>query len=130
MTTDQLNHLSRKVIGAAIEVHKELGPGLLESVYQECLFMELRKRRFYFKAQYRAPIFYKGIETKKDFYLDFLIEDHLVLEIKAVENVLPVHKAQTLTYLKLSDKKLALLINFNVAILKQGITRIVYQLEE
>ena len=125
-----LNNLSKEVIGAAIEVHKNLGPGLLESVYQNCLFLELKSKGIDFKAQAVVPILYKGMEIKKEFILDFLIEDILVVELKSVETVLPVHKAQTLTYLRLANKSLGLLINFNETQLKDGITRIVNNFSE
>lgn len=130
MTDLTLNHITKEIIGAAIEVHKTLGPGLLESVYQNCLFLEFQKRNLKFKAQAIVPIHYKGIAIKKDFVLDFLVEDEIVVELKSVETVLPIHEAQLLTYLKLSEKPLGLLINFNVAKLTQGITRRVNNFKE
>lgn len=123
MNKTELNQLSKEVLGAAIEVHKNLGPGLLESVYQHCLFLELKERGMSFSAQAVVPITYKGTEVPKEFILDFLIENQLVLELKSVETVLPIHEAQLVTYLKLSEKPLGLLINFNVTKLTEGITR-------
>lgn len=123
MDKTELNQLSREVIGAAIEVHKNLGPGLLESIYQNCLFHELQERGISFTAQAVVPITYKGTEIPKEFILDFLIEDQIVLELKSVETVLPIHEAQLVTYLKLSEKPLGLLINFNVTKLTEGLTR-------
>lgn len=126
MTNQRLNKLSNCLIGAAIEVHSQLGPGLLESVYQQCLFYELRNRKIKFQAQHKTNVIYKGVDTFKEFYVDFLVEDNLVLELKAVEHVLPIHKAQLLTYLKLTNNKLGLLINFNELRLKDGISRVVH----
>lgn len=123
MTGTELNKLSQKTIGAAIEVHKTLGPGLLESVYQHCLFMELQKLQVKFMAQAVVPINYKGTEIQKEFILDFLVEDQIVIELKSVETILPIHEAQLVTYLKLANKPLGLLINFNESKLIKGITR-------
>lgn len=123
MTGTELNKLSKKVIGAAIEVHKTLGPGLLESVYQNCLFLELQKLQLNFLAQAVVPINYKGTEIEKEFIIDFLVEDKIVVELKSVETILPIHEAQLLTYLKLAEKPLGLLINFNETKLIKGITR-------
>lgn len=126
----RLNNISKEIIGAAIEVHKTLGPGLLESVYQNCLFLELKERGLSFTAQAVIQINYKGTLIQKDFVLDFLIEDQVVVELKSVETVLPIHEAQLLTYLKLADKPLGLLINFNVPKLTDGITRRVNNFKE
>lgn len=123
MTSSELNQLSKSIIGAAIEVHKNLGPGLLESVYQNCLFLELHKLNLKFTAQAVVPIIYKGTVIQKEFILDFLVEDQIVLELKSVETVMPIHEAQLVTYLKLAEKPLGLLINFNVTKLTEGITR-------
>ncbi len=130
MTDLHLNQISKDVIGAAIEVHKTLGPGLLESVYQNCLFLELKERGIQFKAQAIVPLTYKGTAIQKDYIIDFLVEDQIVLELKAIETVLPIHEAQLLTYLKLADKPLGLLINFNVSKLTNGITRRVNNFKE
>ncbi|WP_417591266.1 GxxExxY protein [Owenweeksia hongkongensis] len=130
MTDLHLNQISKDVIAAAIEVHKTLGPGLLESVYQNCLFLELKERGIKFKAQAIVPLTYKGTAIQKDYIIDFLVEDQIVLELKAIETVLPIHEAQLLTYLKLADKPLGLLINFNVSKLTDGITRRVNNFKE
>ncbi|MCK4407982.1 MAG: GxxExxY protein [Bacteroidales bacterium] len=115
--------LTQKIIAAAIEVHKELGPGLLESVYEYCLVEELTNMGLNVKNQVKLPIVYKGKTLNKEFYIDLLIEDKIVIELKAVEVILPVHEVQLVTYLKLADKRLGLLINFNVPLLKEGIRR-------
>lgn len=123
MSLAEYNKLTEKVIAAAIDVHRELGPGLLESVYQHCLCEELRIRGISFVPQAKLPIIYKENLLEKSFRIDILIEDKLVVELKAVEIILPVHEVQLVTYLKLSGHKLGLLINFNEPILKQGIRR-------
>ena len=117
------NKLSSKIISACIEVHRELGPGLLESVYEECLTHELRTMGLYVERQVEIPVMYKGIETNKTFFMDLVVEYVIVLELKAVENLLPIHEVQTVTYLRLADKRLGLLINFNVPLMSQGIRR-------
>ena len=118
-----INRISHKIIGAAIEVHKHLGPGLLESVYEYCLEKELRSRSLKVKRQCRIPIVYKEEELNKDFFIDLLIEGKVIVELKCVETILPVHEVQLVTYLKLSNLPLGLLINFNVPVLKSGIRR-------
>ncbi|MDX9847882.1 MAG: GxxExxY protein [Tenuifilaceae bacterium] len=123
MSLAEYNKLTEKVIAAAIDVHRELGPGLLESVYQHCLCEELRIRGISFVPQAKLPIIYKENLLDKSFRIDILVEDKLVVELKAVEIILPVHEVQLVTYLKLSGHKLGLLINFNEPILKQGIRR-------
>lgn len=122
------NDLSYKVIGAAIEVHKSLGPGLLESVYEAALCRDLLEMGLRVESQKGLPFMYKDIEFERGYRMDLLVENKLIIEIKSVETLAPVHFAQTLTYLKLSDNKLALLINFNVSVLKDGIHRIVNNL--
>ena len=119
----RLNQLCKKIIGAAIEVHRELGPGLLESVYEDCLKAELLMQGIYHQSQVDLPLIYKGVDTGKVFRIDLLVEDTLVVELKAVDTLKPVHEVQLLTYLKLSDKPIGLLINFNVPVLKEGIKR-------
>ena len=119
----EYNNISRQIINAAIEVHKELGAGLLESVYEYCLFEELKNNGLETKHQVKVPVFYKGKKLDKEFFIDILVENKVILELKAVEIILPVHEFQLLTYLKLSGKKLGLLINFNVPFLKDGIRR-------
>jgi len=112
-TQEQLNNLAYNIIGAAIEVHKELGPGLLESVYEECLLAELRLRHMKVVKQVPVPINYKGIELDKLFYVDLLVEDEIIIELKCVEALHPVHEVQVVTYLKLANKRLGYLMNFN-----------------
>ncbi len=113
------------IIGAAIEVHRHLGPGLLESAYEECLCHELHLRGMSFKRQVELPILYKGLKLDCGYKVDLVIQDAVVLELKSVERLLPVHEAQLLTYLRLMDKPVGLLINFNVPILTKGISRMV-----
>jgi len=124
-TKEKSNALSREIIGAAIEVHKALGPGLLESAYEECLCQELKMRNIPFERQVDLPIEYKGIKLSAGYRMDIVVENLLVLELKSVEKLLPIHQAQLITYLRLSNIWLGLLINFNVPILKQGIKRLV-----
>jgi GxxExxY protein len=119
----ETSQLIEQVIGAAIEVHKELGPGLLESTYEECLCYELSRLNLAFKRQLDMPVQYKTIKLDCAYRLDLVIEGRLVLELKAVESLLPVHEAQLITYLKLSKIDHGLLINFNVPLLKEGIKR-------
>ena len=118
------NELTEQVIGAAIEVHRALGPGLLESAYEECLAHELELRGLYFQRQVPLPIIYKSVRLECGYRIDIAVENLIILELKTVEKLLPIHDAQLLTYLKLTNKKLGLLLNFNVPILKEGIKRI------
>ena len=122
------NDLSYKVIGAAIEIHKALGPGLLESVYETALARDLKEMGLYVEQQKGLPFTYKELEFDRGYRMDLIIENKLIIEIKSVENLAPLHFAQTLTYLKLSNKKLGLLINFNTPVLKEGVHRIVNNL--
>ncbi len=122
------NELSNEVIGAAIEVHRHIGPGLLESVYQECLVYELEARKYKVAREVPLPVRYKGIEFPAAYRADLLVEGKLILELKAVDVLLPVYSAQLLSYLRMSQLKLGLLINFNVPQLKDGVKRIVNQL--
>ena len=115
--------LTRSIIEAAIEVHRTLGPGLLESAYQSCLCHELSLRGIKFQRELELPIQYKGILLDCGYRLDLLVEDSVIVEIKCVETVLPIHEAQLLTYLKLSKKRVGLLMNFQVELLKDGIVR-------
>jgi len=117
--------LSGAVIGAAIEVHRVLGPGLLESVYEKCLSRELSYRGIAHQRQVRLPVIYKGEPLDQEFVMDIVVNEQIVLELKTVEGILPIHQAQLLTYLKLSGLKLGLLINFNVSLLTTGIKRMV-----
>ncbi len=109
------------IIGAAIEVHRQLGPGLLESAYEQCLRHELHLRGLPFKCQVDLPVSYKGLQLDCGYKIDIIVDDEVVLELKSVERIFPVHEAQLLTYLKLSGKKVGLLINFNVPLLSRGI---------
>ena len=111
------------IIGAAIEVHRNLGPGLLESAYEECLCHELHLRGLDCKRQVPLPLLYKGLKLECGYKIDLIVRDEVVLELKAVERLLPIHEAQLLTYLKLTGKRVGLLINFNVPLLTQGIIR-------
>jgi len=117
--------VARNVVDAAYSVHSTLGPGLLESVYETCLARELAKREIAFKRQVDLPVVYDGVRMDAGLRLDLLVEDVVVVEIKAIEALIPVHMAQVLTYLKLSGRRLGLLINFNVPVIKDGIRRIV-----
>ena len=122
--------LGQKVIGAAIEVHRELGPGLLESSYEHCLVHEFGLRGLKAERQKPQPIRYKGLELDEGYRIDILVEDTIILELKVVEKLGDVHMAQLLTYLKLADCHLGYLLNFNVTRMKDGIKRVVYRLPE
>ncbi len=115
--------LTETVIGAAIEVHKELGPGLLESAYEQCLCHELHLRRVNFQRQVKLPVTYKGMHLDCGYCIDLVIEELVVAELKAVDKLEAIHQAQLLTYLRLSGKRVGLLLNFNVPVLTQGIIR-------
>jgi GxxExxY protein len=121
----EFDKLSNQVIGCAIEVHRELGPGLLESTYEQCLAYELNKKGLNFVLQQPLPVAYKGIQLNCGYRVDVLVEKTLILELKSVERLLGIHEAQLLTYMKLADIHTGLLINFNVPLLKQGIKRFV-----
>ena len=118
-----LNELTYEIIGAAIEVHRTLGPGFFESAYRECLCRELSLRDIHFRREYGLSLQYKGIRLDCGYRIDILVADLVVVEIKAVEELAPVHDAQLLTYLRLGGWKVGLLINFNVGVLKDGIHR-------
>ena len=120
-----INDLTGKIIGAAIEVHKALGPGLLESAYEECLCYEFQQKKMSFERQKPLPIIYKEVELDCGYKLDVVVENIIILELKACKKIEPIHEAQLLTYLKLSGMKVGLLINFNVPVLKDGIKRLV-----
>jgi len=122
------DRLSKEIIGAAIEVHRRLGPGLLESAYEECLCRELAIRRLAFERQKPLALSYKGVNLNCGYRLDVVVEGLVILELKAAEKSEPIHEAQLLTYLKLSELKWGILINFNVPLLKHGIKRIVNSL--
>jgi GxxExxY protein len=125
-----INDLSRKIIGAAIEVHKIPGPGLLESAYEECLCHELSLQGFSFERQKPLPITYKENLLDCGYRLDIVVENKIVLELKSCEKIEPIHRAQVLTYLKLSGLNLGLILNFNVPVMRHGIIRVVNKLEE
>ena len=119
------NEISNKIIGLAIEVHKALGPGLLESAYKECLYYKICKSGFWVEKEKPMPLIFEGVKLECGYRIDLLVEKILVIEIKSVEALNNIHLAQTLTYLKLGNYKLGLLINFNVVLLKDGIKRVV-----
>ncbi|RLB83491.1 MAG: GxxExxY protein [Deltaproteobacteria bacterium] len=125
-----INKISSKIIGAAIEVHKALGPGLLESAYEECLCHELSLRGLSFESQKPLPVNYKGKRLDCGYRLDIVVENAIILELKSCDKIEPIHNAQLLTYLKLSGTSLGLLLNFNVPVMRDGIIRIVNRLEE
>ena len=122
------NEISREVVDAAYKIHVGLGAGLLESAYEAVMAYELDKRGLRFERQKLIPIVYEGIHLKEGFRADFIVEDLVIIELKSVESVAPVHKKQLLTYLRLTDKRLGLLINFNTNLIKNGITRIANKL--
>ena len=122
-TAESYNTLTSEIIAAAIEVHHRLGPGLLESAYEACLVYELRKRGLKALSQVGLPVVYDEVKLDVGYRIDILVEDAVIIELKAVEKVIPLHEAQLISYLKLSGKKVGLLMNFNVTRLKDGITR-------
>lgn len=124
------NDASHAVIGAALKVHNVLGPGLLESAYDACLFHELKQAGLHFEHEVHLPVVYEGVQLATAFRVDFIVGKCLIVELKCVERVLPVHRAQVLSYLKLTALPLGLLINFNVPYLRQGIFRIINAPEE
>jgi GxxExxY protein len=118
-----INHLTKKIIGCAIEVHKQLGPGLLENAYEECMYYELVNSKLNTKRQVEFPVVYKDMKLETCYRVDLLVEDKVIVEIKAVNSIADLHKAQLATYMKLANIKVGLLINFNVLRLKDGIVR-------
>ena len=122
----KINEITQNIIGCAIEVHKNLGPGLLESAYEECLAFELNKKGLNYKRQQPTPVVYKDIKLDCGYRIDLLVENCVVVELKVVDEFCPVHEAQILTYMKFSKMNLGLLINFNVTTLKNGIRRFIY----
>ncbi len=126
----QLNNITDAVIAAGIKVHKALGPGLLESTYEACLVHELRKSGIRVESQVPLPVFYDGVEIEVGYRIDVLVEDTVILELKSVAEVHPLHKAQLLSYLRLSGRKVGLLMNFNVERLRDGISRVVNGYED
>jgi GxxExxY protein len=129
-TATRLDLWTRQIIGAAIEVHRHGGPGLLESAYEECLCFELSQLGLHFKRQVPLPVSYKGIKLDSGYKMDLVVEDAVVLELKTVDQLLPIHSAQFFTYLKLSGKPVGLLINFNEPVLKKGLKRLVNHFRE
>jgi GxxExxY protein len=119
----EYEEIGSKIVQASLEVHKELGPGLLESVYEICLAEELKNLHLNIERQVKLPVIYKGIALDKEFFIDILVEKAIAIELKAVEQLMPVHEVQLLTYMKLADVKLGYLINFNVLLIKNGIKR-------
>jgi GxxExxY protein len=117
--------LTEKIIGLSIEIHKELGPGLLENVYKQCLIYEFEKADIKYKVEQQIPIIYKDVKINCCYKLDMIIEDKIIIELKSVEKLLPIHEAQILTYLKITKKRVGLLINFNEKLLKDGIKRFI-----
>ncbi len=122
------NELSRIIVDRCLKIHKTLGPGLLESVYEEVLYYELTRTNLKCERQVGISVIYEDIKMDLGFRADMIVEDKVIIELKSVENIMPVHKKQLLTYLKLTGMKLGLLINFNVELIKNGITRIVNKL--
>jgi GxxExxY protein len=127
--TTQLNQITEGTIAAAMAVHRELGPGLLESAYEACLAFELGDRGFRVERQKSLPVRYRDVHLDCGYRLDLLVEDSVVVELKTVDNLTPVHQAQLLSYLRLSGKQVGLLINFNVGVLRAGIKRLVHRFE-
>jgi GxxExxY protein len=123
MTAEDYNQLTRRIINCAFKVHSELGPGLMESVYDICLFHELTSEGLFVERQKLLPVQYRNELLDKTFIIDLLVEDKVIVELKSLEGILPVHEAQLVSYLRLAEKQLGLLINFNVAHLKDGIRR-------
>jgi GxxExxY protein len=123
-----MNELSGRVIGAAIEVHRLVGPGLLESAYVDCLGWELEQSGLVVKREVVVPLRYKSLTLQQSYRLDLLVDDCLIVEVKAVDRLVPIHEAQLLTYLRLMDKRLGLLMNFNVDVMRKGIKRLANEL--
>ena len=121
----KFDELSNKVLGCALEVHRQLGPGLLESAYEQCVAYELSRANVPFRVQVELPVVYKQIQLDCGYRLDLLVDDRLIVELKSVDHLLKIHEAQILTYMKLAKLKVGLLINFNVEVLRQGIKRFV-----
>lgn len=122
---DRLDQITRRIIGAAIEVHKTVGPGLLESAYQACLAFELREAGLKVEEQLPLPVVYKNVRLDCGYRIDLLVEGEIVVEIKAIEALAPIHEAQLISYLRLAGERAGLLINFHVRVLKEGLKRIV-----
>ena len=123
---EELNRISEGIIGAAIEVHRSLGPGLLESAYEACLAYELTERGWAVEAQHALPLVYKGLRLETGYRLDLLVANQVIVEIKAIDRLMPIHQAQMITYLRLSGLRVGLLMNFNDVTLTAGLRRIVF----
>lgn len=126
--TYYLNSLTKKIIGCAIEVHKGIGPGLLESAYEECLCYELNQTGLLFQRQVELPVRYKDVKLDCGYRLDVIVENQVILEVKAVDAIIPIHEAQLLSYLRMLDKRVGLILNFHSTIMKYGVKRIVNNL--
>ena len=124
MTGNELNSITEKIIGSAISVHKGIGPGLLESAYEECLCYEISQAGLNFKRQVPLPVIYKDVKLDCGYRLDIIVEDEIIIEVKAVQAIIPIHEAQLLSYLRMLDKRLGLILNFHSAVLKSGIRRV------
>jgi GxxExxY protein len=124
MTADELNSITEKIIGCAISVHKGIGPGLLESAYEECLCYELSQAGLNFKRQVPLPVIYKDVKLDCGYRLDIIVENEIIIEVKAVQAIIPIHEAQLLSYLRMLDNRLGLILNFHSAVLKNGIRRV------
>lgn len=124
MTDDAVDRIAQRIVDAGFQVHQALGPGLLESAYEECLSYELARREVAFERQVNMPISYKGLQLDAGYRMDLLVAKRVVVEVKAVETVLPIHQAQIMTYLKLSGHRLGFLMNFNVRLFKLGVRRV------
>jgi GxxExxY protein len=127
-SAEYLNELSSIILKSAIAVHQEMGPGLLEGVYQQCMILELRNRGLTVNQMIPVQLHYKGIPINKAYVVDLLVEDEIILELKSVDGLLKIHEAQIISYLRLTNKHLGFLINFNVSLLKQGFRRFVHNL--
>lgn len=125
MTKEQYESIAKIIVNASYMVHKEMGPGLLESIYELCLIEELKRNHLKVESQVSIPLIYREMDLSKDFRIDILVENEIILELKSVDIILPVHKAQIISYLKLADKRLGFLINFNVPLIKEGLKRFV-----
>ncbi|CAM2780640.1 GxxExxY protein [Flavobacterium succinicans] len=125
MDINKYEELAKQIFIASLEVHKIMGPGLLESVYEMCLLKELQLRKISAESQVGIPLQFKGFDLSKEFRIDILVENEIIIELKSVDTLLPVHQAQIISYLKLADKRMGFLINFNVPIIKNGFKRFV-----
>ena len=125
MDIDKYEELAKQIFSASLEVHKIMGPGLLESVYEMCLLRELQLRNISVESQIGIPLQFKGFDLSKEYRIDILVEKEIIIELKSVDTILPVHQAQIISYLKLADKRMGFLINFNVPIIQNGFKRFV-----